>query len=40
MVHIFVGVRVQSDGIIGHIEVQGCCKSETVLLLQDCAHFR
>jgi hypothetical protein len=31
---------VQSNGVVAHIEVQGCCKSEFFQLLQHCSDFR
>jgi hypothetical protein len=32
-------IWIQSDGVITHIKIKGCCKSESFQLLLDHAYF-
>ena len=32
-------IRIQSNGVVNHVKIKGCCKSETFKLLQYRAYF-
>ena len=39
MVQIFGCIWIQSNGVLAHVEIKGCCKSEAFKLLQYRAYF-